>query len=261
MILILAVVLVLIVLFTWRFGPTNKAIEIPRVVHKVYIQHDNTFGSIPSEIKDAHESWVRLNPGYEIRYYNGKDCENYLLKHFGPGYLRVYKQINAYAGKVNFMRACIVYNDGGWYSDWKQVCLKPLDELQSIKHSFDWVSAYDSPWLEKKHKRTFMMTAFFGAVPKHPLAKRYVDNIVNNVETKHYGDVPLDTTGPGCFGKSFDEMKLNTSNMLIGRHDRNFFKFSGIKWVQQKCEKCTKGQDWKHGNNYNVLWKNKTYYS
>ena len=41
----------------------------------------------------------------------------------------------------------------------------------------------------------------------------------------------------------------------------NFFKFSGIKWVQQKCEKCTKGQDWKHGNNYNVLWKNKTYYS
>ena len=108
--------------------------------------------------------------------------------------------------------------------------------------------------------RTFMMTAFFGAVPKHSLAKRYVDNIVKNVKTKFYGDSPLDTTGPGCFGKSFDEIK-NTNNMLIGKFDGSCFNFLGVKWVQHKCNKCTKGQNWIHGNNYNDLWYKRAYYN
>ena len=256
--LFVIVFVIFLVIFKRRLGPTNTKVVVPRVVHKIYIQNDNTFGVIPPDIKDAHASWVRLNPGYEIKYYNGKDCENYLLKHFGPKYLRLYKKINAYAGKCDFMRACIVYNEGGWYSDWKQVCLKPIDELGS----FEWVSAYDCPYHKDKYKRTFMMTAFFGAVPKHPIAKRFVDNLAKNVETEQYGDMPLDTTGPGCFGKSFDEMKPNTSNMLIGQYNLDFiFRFMGHPWVQHKCDKCSKDQNWEHGNNYNVLWNNRTFYS
>ena len=253
---IIIIIVLVFVLYGFYIQPKTK---IPRVIHKVYIQNDNTFGSIPYEIKDAHNSWSRLNPGYQIKYYNGKDCEEYLSKHFGPGFLRVYNQINAYAGKADLMRACIVYNEGGWYSDWKQVCLKPLDVICK-RSSPEWVSAYDTHRLRNKYQRTFMFNGFFGAVPKHPFAKRYVDNIIRNVETKYYGESPLDTTGPGCLGKSFDEMKNNTNKMLIGKFDGYCFTFLGVKWVQHKCDKCTKGQNWKHGNNYNDLWNNRTYY-
>lgn len=248
--------LFLFVAWLCRTPQRESRTRIPRVIHKIYIQHDNTFGTIQSEIQNAHDSWSRLNPEYKIKYYNGKDCEEYLMRYFGRKHLQTYQNINAYSGKVNFMRACIVYNEGGWYSDWKQVCLKPLDGL--CKH--DWVSAHDQPFLHKKYKRSFMMNAFFGAVSKHPLAKRYIDNIIRNVETKFYGDSPLDTTGTGCLGKSFDEMKNNTNNMLIGKFDGSCFTFLGVKWVQHKCDKCKKGQNWKHGNNYNDLWNNRTYY-
>ena len=164
--------LFLFVAWLCRTPQRESRTRIPRVIHKIYIQHDNTFGTIQSEIQNAHDSWSRLNPGYKIKYYNGKDCEEYLMRYFGRKHLQTYQNINAYSGKVNFMRACIVYNEGGWYSDWKQVCLKPLDGL--CKH--EWVSAHDQPFLHKKYKRSFMMTAFFVCrrrYQKQPVADRF----------------------------------------------------------------------------------------
>ena len=142
------IILVLLVLIL-----TQKLVKryyIPKVIHKIYIQHDNTFGTIPPEIQAAHKSWKMLNPDYDIKYYNGHDCEQYLLKYYGEEYLSIYRRINAYSGKCNFMRACIVYNEGGWYSDWKQVCLKPLDEFDL--NNIRWVSAFDVPGYKKQFK-------------------------------------------------------------------------------------------------------------
>ena len=199
-----------------------------------------------------------LNPGYEIKYYNGHDCEQYLLKYYGEEYVSIYRRINAYSGKCNFMRACIVYNEGGWYSDWKQVCLRPLDEFDL--NNIRWVSAFDLP---NEFKRTFMMTAFFGSEPKHILLQQYIKNIINNVKTKYYGENVLDTTGPGCFGKSYDQLKdtLNKKTIILGQFKKDFyFYFFGKQWVLHKCEKCSKGPDWSHGNNYYQLWKDRKYY-
>ena len=30
--------------------------------------------------------------------------------------------------------------------------------------------------------------------------------------------------------------------------------------ILHKCNKCGKGNEWKDGNNYNILFKNKNYY-
>lgn len=252
MFLLIVVILVLV----YIKGQQSKRL-VPKTIHKIYIQHDNTFGNLSSEIREAHNTWKTQNPDYEIKYYNGNDCRQYLVKHFTPKHVQTYDNILAYAGKCNFMRACIIYNEGGWYTDWKTVCLKPLDNLVT-KHT-EWVSAYDERRLFKQYKRTFMMTNFFGSIKKHPLLKKYIDNIIHNTETKHYGELPLDTTGPGVFGKSYDAI-VSKENMLIGQYSNNHTYFYGTKWIVGKCDACTKGQNWKHGNNYNDLWKSKTYY-
>ena len=237
--------------------------EIPRKIHQIYIQHDNTFGTIPSEIKDAQESWSRLNPGYEIRHYNGNDCKRYLQTHFTKEHVDTYDNIQAYSGKCDFMRACIVYNEGGWYADWKTVCLKPLSTLASNRR-LQWVSAYDNPNLSKTHGRTFMMTNFFGSIRKHPVLHEFITNIIHNTKTKHYGTNPLDTTGPGCLGKSFETVlhRLDKTRMLIGQfYTTHYTHFNNIPWILGKCDKCTKDQNWEHGNNYVEMWNNRTFYT
>ncbi len=235
---------------------------IPKVIHKIYIQHDNQFGNIPPEIQKAHESWTQMNPGYTMKLYNGHDCERYLLTHFGQKHLQTYKNINAYSGKCNFMRMCIVYNEGGWYSDWKTVCLKPLDKL--INNKTRLVFAHDSIRLQTTYNRTFIMNNFFGSVPKHPLLTKNIKNIIKHVDTKFYGDCPLDTTGTGCLGKTYDELidYDYDDTILEGQFDEEsgctiFFHDA---WVLHKCSDCEKGQHWTNGNNYNDLWNAKTYY-
>ena len=257
-IFIFMLVLIIVVCFQLR-----RKTGIPKVIHKIYIQHDNQFGNIPPEIQKAHESWKHLNPEYTLKLYNGHDCERYLLTHFGQKHLQTYKNINAYSGKCDFMRTCIVYNEGGWYSDWKTVCLKPLDKLINKKTRL--VIAHDSIRLSKQYRRTFIMNNFFGSVSKHPLLKENTKNIIHHVETNLYGDCPLDPTATGCLGKSYDKVFDDDydDTIIEGQYDEKSTCtiFLNDAWVLHKCADCEKGQNWDNGNNYNDLWKERTYYT
>ena len=240
----------------------KKHRKIPKVIHKIYIQHDNQFGHIPPEIQEAHASWKQMNPDYTLKLYNGHDCERYLLTHFGRKHLQTYNNINAYSGKCNFMRTCIVYNEGGWYSDWKTVCLKPLDTLINDKTQL--VLSHDSIRLKNEYNRTFIMTNFFGSVSKHSLFKESIKDIMKHVETRFYGDCPLDTTATGCLGKSYDKIidyDYNDS-IIEGQFDEESgcTIFFNDAWVLHKCVDCEKGQNWANGNNYNDFWHSRTYY-
>lgn len=240
----------------------NESTSIPKVIHKIYIQHNGQFEEkMEPEIIEAHKSWSDKNPGYKIRLYNGNDCEQYLIDHYDKEHLDVYRRIRSYACKCDFIRACIVYNEGGWYSDWKTVCLKPLNDLLKHRH-VEWVSSFDSLFLKERHNRTFMMNNFFGGCPRHPLLKQYITDIIHNVQTQYYGDIPLDITGPGCFGGSYDKIKgnLDPKRTIIGQYDSVYHVIHNKKWIRGKCSKCSQGQDWVNGNNYNTLWHNKTFY-
>ena len=72
-----------------------------------------------------NESWL------QIRYFNLNLCREYIMEYYHPVFLRAFDCIEAFSGKVNLFRMLVVYAEGGWYSDWKQVCLKPnlLDEI------------------------------------------------------------------------------------------------------------------------------------
>ena len=82
-------------------------------------------------IEEALLSWKVRNPGYEIRYCNLHECRRYLAHYYHPIFLRAFDCIEAFAGKADLFRYLVVYREGGYYSDWKQVCLvdKLLDQL------------------------------------------------------------------------------------------------------------------------------------
>ena len=108
--------------------------NIPKVINKVYIQHDGKMQDPIPYIKEAHDSWIKLNPRYKLKLWNLEDCQEYLSNNFISHHLETFNCLQAYSAKVNFFRYCIIYNEGGWYSDWKEVCLLEniLDKMSKV---------------------------------------------------------------------------------------------------------------------------------
>jgi hypothetical protein len=110
-------------------------------------------------------------------------------------------------------------------------------------------------------KERCIQTAFVGSCPFHPVIGKHLELAMSNVQTKQYGSSPLHPTGPCAFGKAFDEVKgRDEYRQLKAEHKNNAFFWQGEKIVLHKCPDCGSDQEWKSGNNYNTLWKSRSYY-
>ncbi len=114
----------------------TKSGKIPKLINKMYFQIDGQFQDVQKiaaydNLKEAHNSWKNMNHGYKVRYFNLQSSREYLRQHFHPVFLRTFDCIEAFAGKSDFFRMALLYREGGWHSDWKQVCLQPnlLDRI------------------------------------------------------------------------------------------------------------------------------------
>jgi hypothetical protein len=144
--------------------------SVPKVIYKAFLSNRGIlpdFRNQSSQLRDAHDSWIRKNPGYELRYFDLITIRQYLGRYFHPVFLRAFDCIEAYAGKNNFFRAAVLYREGGWYSDWKEVCLEDdlLDTLSSNNRTL--VVPWDQGTAHSR-KNQCVMNGFFGATERHP---------------------------------------------------------------------------------------------
>ena len=238
----------------------NKQIKckIPHILSKIYIDDSMEIPKIPTEIKECHTKWEELNPDYTVRYWSGNKCRRYLLKHFGKEYLDCFDNINAYSGKCNFFRYCIVYNEGGWYSDWKQYPYVSLEHIINTHcyNDTEWISCFDRPTIDGIR---CMQPAFFGSIPKHPILKKAIDICLYNVKNKYYPKNVLQTTGPCVLGKAY-KLTNDKSKCIIGEWLNFKYYFDNEPVVLHKCDKCEHSQNWENGNNYNALFHSRKYY-
>ena len=232
---------------------------IPKIINKVFICNDMNFEDMQCDIlKNAHNSWKELNPNYTIRYWNGKDCEKYLLENFGKNHLITFQSLLPYAYKCDFFRYCVIYNEGGFYSDWKQLLLTSLDDI--INDSTEFISFYDKG-CEYSINNQSVSNAFFGAIPKHPILKDAIDQIILNVKNKYYGNFCLDPTGPYVLGESYKKIYKDLSveeqkKYITGVFSNNYFNIDTKQIIMNKCV----NNHWGNGNDYAYLWSiNKIY--
>lgn len=241
----------------------TKTSQIPKIINKVYINHTMTLPKqLPTNIQNAHDTWKRLNPDYKLVYWSGNDCRKYLMKYFGKHYLDVFDTIQAYSGKCNFFRYCVVYNEGGWYSDWKQIPFVSIKDFHIP--SATTVICKDKGY-EYVTKNECLQNCFFGSTKHNILLKKAIDVCFDHVKNKFYGNSPLDTTGVCAFGKAFKQvnLNLNTVQFCDFKHEQKeggaiFYNNKII--IQHKCDNCGSDQNWKEGNNYNTIYYDKNYY-
>ena len=262
-ILVLSVIIILLIVNCFNNKSNfknniNNVVKIPKIINKIYISHDEklpNFPLEPYELQKAHDSWINKNKEYKLQYWDTKKCKEYLMKNFSKEHLDTFNCINAYSGKCNFFRYCVIYNEGGWYSDWKTICLQN-NLLNDLSNNGEDIIIF------KDVQKDCVMTAFFGAVKNHPLFLQAINNCILNVKNKIYTKNAWGMTGPCLLGKSFNQIKLS-NNLFKGFFcvkGRPSFKLNNNKTiVYHKCKGC-EGNDWKNGNNYYKLFNEKKYY-
>ena len=230
---------------------------IPKVIHKVLIVDDGKIPEIPEGINKAIETWYRLNPGYKVKIYSGESCINYIKQHFDDEVLKAYQTLKPYAYKCDLMRHLIVYNEGGWYSDIRQICLEPIDNLSSSNKEY--YTSVDCP-----PNQMCMYNAFIGSIPKHDISKKMIDLVLWNVKQRHYGLDCLYPTGPGAYmNASIDYIRAYPDKCMIGQHTPDeHILFGNHKFIKCKYNNARGGDnsDLKGGNDYGEMWRNRDIY-
>jgi hypothetical protein len=91
---------------------------IPKVI---YMCHKEL-----THIKEYSKNWKRLNPEYEIKLYDDKLCEDFLLKEYSQMHYDIFKFIKDGPIKADFWRVCVIHKYGGVYVDADIEPLVPL---------------------------------------------------------------------------------------------------------------------------------------
>ena len=163
----------------------------------------------------------------------------------------------------------LLYREGGFHSDWKQRCLQ-RNLLEGISNTTNFFAAYDM-WDSKDgspHK--CVQNAFVGARPQHPIIATMLKMLLTNIQSSHYGQKTLDTTSTCLFGRAIQVSEKENNSTRFSQIGAKFintdkrvgdsFHWKGKFIVKHKCAGCGDGQDWAGGNNYNHIYKKKTYY-
>lgn len=272
---------------TWLLNSGNKNSNdgrITKIINKIYIQKDGVFpvenDQLWKEVRLAHDLWNSTNSGYEFQYFDLRLCRAYLTLYFNPIFLRAFDCLQAFAIKADFFRYVLIYREGGWYSDWKQVPLKNniLDELASETSESSGKSSTGSGIIDlfvtydhgNAHgvKNNCLANGFFGARPRHPLLTETIKLIFDNIYKEYYGAHCLDPTGPCAFGQAFKNIKISNAQALskikIGVFkNSHFYKNLNSKekpLVKHKCDNCGTSQSWENGNDYPAIWSKKKFY-
>jgi mannosyltransferase OCH1-like enzyme len=228
-----------------------------------YGRDDDWIGSI----QEAHVSWKVRNPQYEIRYYDLHYCRLYLRQFYHPLFLRAFDCIEAFAGKVNLFRYLVVYREGGYYSDWKQLCLKDglLDYLSNSvdvdQPRWDRPASGHTVWYSAWGNPGRMQNAFFGAMPRSPILAEAIRLSLRNIQGRADlvpGAEALKMTGVGVLHRAVMKVARGLDGVRFGTYhygDDKVFRHRNETIIKHKCSKCGQDQSWEDGNDYTLKLK------
>ena len=244
--------------------------QIPKVIHKIIIVDSMKTPEFDEDMTNAINSFKIHNPDYEIRIYNGDDCIDYIQKNYTNRELKTFNSLIPYSYKVDFMKMLILYNEGGIYSDMRQVCLKPFNDV--FYDNMDCFVA-DDIGSDCRGKRAIM--SFIVSVSFNDMFKVGINTINMHVEKKFYGCGSLCITGTCLFGAMTRlHTKYNVSRGSFKKEiDDGLYVYSqdNVKFILNKYKNKpnpnadrigTFWSEWQgKGNDYNTLWHQRAIYA
>lgn len=196
-----------------------KKIKIPKIIYQTYINND--YHNIYHY--NAVQSLIEYNPDYIYRFFNDKECREFIKINFENRVLDTYDRLYPGAYKADLFRYLIIYKYGGIYIDNKYIIRNSLDTI--IKNK-------DNNVICKDIKEGLLFNSIIISENNNNNFWLMIERIIFNVKNKFYGECPLHPTGPRLYYNFFwknetklrhiiNEPKINYMNCYIEDENKN----------------------------------------
>lgn len=225
----IVIILFLITVYFLRHFFTSKTVQsvfhaISRTNNVPNIIFRTISGPIQSKamVLACHDEWQKLNPKYSIVWYSNHDCDRFMAQYYSGPVNNSYLALKPGAYKADLWRLCVLYRFGGIYIDAYATPYCSLDEMLSDcwnKDNPQFISVLDCALAGQGIHNGFIV-----AERRHPFLKQSIDDIVENVQNRYYGQSCLDITGPVCLSKSIKKV-IGAHTHLVGRNKHHRYSY------------------------------------
>jgi mannosyltransferase OCH1-like enzyme len=232
-----------------------------------------TYHEIDDIVKESRDSFLSHNPKLKYDFYDDKNCEDFILKHFDNSLLSVYHKLKPKAFKADLFRYCYLYINGGIYSDIDTICLENIDKLLDLSN--------DVVLVNERSNIPGFFQAFIIAKPRQTIFINAINKIRYNVNNNYYGSGNyrkdhinniLSITGPVLLGNTLCNMLKkseftyvpNQDNIKLDNCNIKLLTFTKDGFIKENNNNINiikaKNNNYKSDDDYKKLFINRTIY-
>lgn len=233
----------------------GKSDRIPKILHKTGPKPKYV---LDSEIQKTFKKTLDLNPGFTLKYYDDSQCFNFIKRHFEKNVVDAYERLIPGAYKADLFRYCVLYIEGGVYSDLTQTFYVPFDRI--IDFNLDSLVLVDDFKASRCNIKGIQIN-FMAAIPRMKIFKDAIDAIVSNVNSNYYGSCSLEPTGPCLFRRIYDKSNIKAKIILKQKVNPDRVEFlNGTVAYTNKMSVHNKSINKTKSNSYTTLWNQRKIY-
>ena len=211
---------------------------------------------LPPLMKNNYDKLINDNPEFNVYLYDEDECREFINNHFSTDVLNAYNALIPCSYKSDLWRFCVLYINGGIYVDIKYQCV----------NNFKFIALTEKEHFVRDRPEGHTYTALIITLPQNDILLKCINQIVENVNNKFYGNTSLDPTGPGLLGSFFTndeisafeiyfassiiEHKLN-EHYMVYKDSIVLSNFKGYREEQSQFQK---------NKYYTLLWEDKNIY-
>jgi mannosyltransferase OCH1-like enzyme len=160
-------------------------------------------------IQEKINNMMYLNPDYNHKIYTDNEIDSFVNEHF-PGIIaNCYNKLNIIVAKVDFWRYLILYKYGGIYLDMDSIINISLNNL---------INENDEAIITAESNPGYFVQWALIFNKEHPILKKTIDIIVENITLNKYPNNIHKMTGPYTFSRAVNVVHKNNT----GRQLRHF---------------------------------------
>ena len=147
-----------------------------------------------------------MNPDYTHVIYTDEEMDEFVNTNFEGEIAECYNRLNIIVAKVDFWRYLVLYKYGGIYLDMDSSIEQPLCNL--IKEEDEAIIT-----AEGNPDKYVQWALIFNK--NHPILKRTIDIIVDNIKTNRFPNDIMQMTGPVPYSQAINEVHKELFNDVI----------------------------------------------
>lgn len=182
------------------------------IYRTIYQTHNYKFDDLPITLKQASETWIKLNPGWNYIFMDHDEREIF-VKQEDLDLYEIYKQAKPQI-QADIWRYIITYKNGGVYADIDSVCRMPLDQILIDYNEQDMVVFKDM-----KHSPPYFYNSNYYSKKENKLLKNVIDTFKSHKAKYEYW------TSMNCWNEVIDN---NLDKVLIDFacfiHSKDFYE-------------------------------------